>query len=255
MKKNKKQRIDWFSEDPIVVWKTVREGTELKVFPNNYLNKDTAKLLIRELLLKELKLSRDEMLSINYRFLSNYKLGGTRKFFDNNITDLLIYCFPEFKFHPWEVTKSQPHMWEDENIRSGFIRWVAEKENIDLTNIKDISRFSAIMIQNYGGSKALKYGNGLFELIKPVISPEIKEWQVFKVNKWDKDKAIKAVKWLIEEQLKWSYQDVYEKLTAKVFYKNNLGGLLSKFCHNSPYEAFNLAYPNVFDSLKNEKPF
>lgn len=247
---SKHQRTNWVDFDPIFVWKVVRDQGDLKVFPNNYLTKDICKTLVRELLLNELNMSREEILNVKQDLLSKYKLGGVRKLFDCKIYELLNYCFPEFDIHPWELTKMHPHLWEDEGIRSEFVLWVAKKENIDITNMDDLSKFSAKMIIDYGGSKPLKYAGGLYELIKPVIDPNFKEWQIFIVSRWDKDKVVEAVKWLIEDELKWDLDTVYNKLTAKVFYENDLGGLLSKYCHNSPFEAFNLAYPNTLSSLK-----
>ena len=51
---------------------------KIKVFPNNYLDKDICKELIRTLVIDELHLSRKEILEINFKILAKYKLGRTR---------------------------------------------------------------------------------------------------------------------------------------------------------------------------------
>lgn len=250
MAKNKK--INYLSMDPVEVWHLVRSGN-LKTFPNHFLDKEISKILVRQLVLFELNMNREDILNLDQEFFSSYKLGNVRHFFDCKVYNIVSYCFPELEIMPWEMKKSPAGMWKDENMRNSFVKYVAKKENIDLTNVEDLKRFSAIMIQKYSSSKPLVYAGGLFELIKPVIPDNIKEWQIFKVPKWDKEKAITAVKWLIEDKLKWNHEQIYNNLSASVFYKYDLGGLLSKFCNNSPLKAISLAYPE-YANLKN-KPF
>lgn len=249
------KKFDWSKMDSIDVWKAVRTG-ELKVFPNNYLNKNNCKELIRYLVLDELKLSRDEILKINWKFLSNYQLGGTRKFLWGKIYKALNFCFPEYDIKPWEVTKATPGIWKDPKIRTNFIIWICKKENLNLSNIDDIRKISADLINKYGGSRALREAGGLYELIYPAVDNKLnlKEWQLIKVNFWNKEKTISAVHWLIEEKLKWSHDEVVNNLSASIFYKNDLGGMLSKFCNNSPLCALQIAYPGEYTYLKNIKP-
>lgn len=244
----------WNLMDPIEVWRIVQEGIELKKFPNNYLDQKTCKILVRHLLLNDLKLTREEILTVDDNLLSSYQLGGVRKFFDCKLYKLLMYCFPEFEINEWEVKKASPKIWEDINIRNKHVRYVAKLENIDLTNMNDIKRLSARLFQEkYKGSKALIYAGGLYPLIKPVIPAEIKEWQLFKVSKWDDKKAKEAVEWLLKK-LNWKSEDeIASKLSASIFYKNNLGGLLGKFFDNSPQKAIRICYPNL--KLKNTNPF
>ena len=46
------KKVDWNLLKPIDVWYAVRTG-EIKVFPNNYLDKDICKELIRTLVIDE----------------------------------------------------------------------------------------------------------------------------------------------------------------------------------------------------------
>ena len=93
-------------------------------------------------------------------------------------------------------------------------------------------------------------------MLKPAVDKNLDfhEWDTIKVGAWSKEKVIIAVRWLIEEKLKWSYEEVYNNISASIFYKNNLGGMLSKFCNNSPLIALQIAYPGKYTSLKNKKP-
>lgn len=252
--KKRYNKVNWNSMDPVEVWRIVRKGKRLKVFPNGYLNQDICKVLVRELLLNELKMNREKILTVNNSFLAKYHLGGVRKFFDSKIYKLLIFSFPELEINEWEVKKTSPDIWKDSEIRNKYVRYIAKKENINLSEISDLKKFSTKMImQKYKGSKAIAHAGGLFELIKPVIPEHIKEWEIFKVSKWDLEKAKEALNWLIHKRLKWSEEDIYNNLSASIFYSNNLGGLLCKFCNNSPLQAIQIIYPNI-KKLKNERP-
>lgn len=58
--------------------------------------------------------------------------------------------------------------------------------------------------------------------------------------------CIPIIKYLIEERLKWTRDDVCKYLTRKTFHQNALGGMLSHYFDDSPYEALDTAYPGVF---------
>lgn len=249
------KKVNWNLLNPVDVWNAVRTG-ELKVFPNNYLNKDICKELIRTLVIDELHLSRKEILKLNFKFLAKYKLGGTRKFLPGGIYGAINFCFPELKIKEWELPSVANGFWDKEKNRTRFVKWVAKKENLNLSKMSDIRKFYSDLFISYGGSRALKHAGSLYNLLKPAVSKNLDfhEWNLIKVNSWNESKTIEAVHWLIEEKLKWSHEEVYNKLSASVFYKNDLGGMLSKFCNNSPLKALQIAYPGEYDSLKNTKP-
>ncbi|MBR5227391.1 MAG: DUF4046 domain-containing protein [Clostridia bacterium] len=249
MKRYKKR--DYSKLTTIDVYNLVCEGT-LKVFPNNYLDKEKARKLVRHVILDKLHMSRKEICEqVNLPFLSKYKLGGVKNLFEGQAYNILSYSFSEMEIKPWELSKVHPDFWKSQDNQKMFMQWLVNKENIDTTNVEEIRKINAKLVYKYAGSKPLVFSGGLFNLIKLVTGDSIKEWELVKINKWDEQKAIEAVKWMIEEKLKWSDEEIYEKLQAKTFYENNLGGLLSKFCNHSPYTAINLAYPGKFERLKN----
>ena len=58
--------------------------------------------------------------------------------------------------------------------------------------------------------------------------------------------AREATIWLIEEKLKWSDDDIKEKLSANIFEKNSLGGMLAILFNDNSYFAIENAYPGKF---------
>lgn len=246
---NKQTRIDITGLTDIEVYLAVRDGS-LKRFPCGFLSKSTCKKILRWLCLDELKMTRQEICNLKQSFLFSNSLAGFRKIFNYNMISIIQYSFPELDIKCWETAKVPDRFWNDKENQREFIEWMAKKENIDLTRLEDVSKITSSMLSQYGASKARIVAGGTFELISSATVNRFQEWEILKIDIWTEEKAITAIKWLIEEKLKWSDEQVKAQLTASVFRKNHLGGLLKNYCGNSPIKAINIAYPEKFKSLK-----
>lgn len=248
----KRKTIDTLELSEVEVYLLVRSG-KIQKFPNGFLDKSTCKEILRWLCLDYYHMDRESICQLNISFLLNNSLSSFRRIFGNNMYHLICYTFPELDIREWETTKVQNNFWHDKEHQKEFIEWIAEKENLSLNDIHDVSKINSEMIGRYGGSKARKIVGGTYELVSSATGNRFQEWEVFKVDNWTEEKAAKAVKWLIEDKLKWSDEQIKESLTANVFYRNNLGGMLKNYCGNSPIKALEVAYPGRFDSLKHSK--
>ena len=252
--KSKAKKIDTTFLTPLEVYSLVVNG-DLKKFPNGYITKESMKEILRQVILEKLHMSREEIChTISYPYLRKYKLGGTRRAFNSSIFSLITYCFPEFDIRYWELNKVEDGFWEKEKNRKEFMIWLAEKEGIYLNSIHDLTKINAKLIQKYGGSKAIKYGGGVYELIKLVAEVDVKEWQVIKMPVWTEEKVRNAVKWLVEERLKWTKEQVVDGISANVFYDNDLGGMLKRYCNHSPLRALQIAYLGEYTKVRNSRP-
>lgn len=247
-----KVRVDVEGLSPLEVYQLVLDGT-LRRFPYGYVSAPNMKEILRYVVLEKLSMSREDICkNLSYVFLRKYKLGGSRLAFDASIFKLITYCFPEFDIRYWELNKVEDAFWEKEENRKEFMLWVAEKENIHLDSLADLRKFDVELIQKYGGNRARKFA-GMYNLITLVAEIDVKEWQVIKMPVWNEEKAKASVKWLIEEKLRWTKKQVENNLSSKVFYDNDLGGMLKNYCNNSPIKALRLAYSNEKFKLKNSK--
>lgn len=250
---NSKKTIDTTNLSDVAVYLLVINGT-LSRFPNGFLNKDSCKRILRWLCLDNYHMTREEICNLRQEFLFQNSISGFRKIFGYNMFVIIHYSFPELDIKHWETAKVPDNFWKDQKNQKDFIEWMAKKENLNLNKLEDVSKITADMIDKYGASKARRVAGGTFELISSATGNKFQEWEILKMDVWNEEKAIKAVKWLIEEKLKWSDKQVQAQLTASVFQKNHLSGLLKNYCNNSPIKALNLAYPNKFKSLKYSKP-
>lgn len=226
---------------------------EFKKFPNNFLNKTSCKNILRYICIDMYHMSRTEICHVNQDFLFKNYVGGFRKIFNYDVFSLVQYSFPELDIKRWEASKVSANFWQDEENQKDFILWIAQKENLDLNKLEDVSKINSRMIIQYGGSRARRSAGGTFELISTVTGDTYKEWEVLKIDTWTETKAITAIKWLIEDVLCWSDEQVVNQLTSTTFRSNHLGGLLKNYCNNSPIAAINLAYPGKFKTLRHAK--
>ena len=98
------------------------------------------------------------------------------------------------------------------------------------------------------GMLQIVFNNSPYEAINSAYPGKYKPWQFEYVpnSYWTLEKGIEATKWLIEEKLKWTGEEVSGKLTHKSFFENGLSGMLMLVFNCSPYEAINSAYPGKY---------
>ena len=240
------KKIDYDKMRPIDVYKLVAAG-KLKKFPNNYLDKDIIREIVRHMILKVYGYSRQDMIEkVDHKFFQDIYLGGARKFFEMKDYLMISYCFPEWDIMPWEYNKKvHNNFWLKKDNQKAFILWIAKKEGIKLKSKQDFLKITAQMINKYGGSKAMKNAGGVYNLLDSVYPGRYKEWEITKVNYWNKEKAIYAIKWLIEERLHLTKEQTCN-IKVQDFMDNDLDGMLQNVCNHSVIYALNLAYPETF---------
>lgn len=94
---------------------------------------------------------------------------------------------------------------------------------------------------------------GLWHLLDAAFPDRYLPWQLPKArsNLWKDMLGIwgpRAVRWLVEEKLKLSIEEVPKKLRLQQFRENGLGGL-AKACSNRLFVLVDLGYPGVFRPL------
>lgn len=92
------------------------------------------------------------------------------------------------------------------------------------------------------------FSDGVFKAIDFIYPNEIKEWELAWTprNYWNVNTGRQAVKWMIEEKLKWDEDDIKDKLTISTFEQYRLFGMLEMVFDNNAYKAINTTYPGKF---------
>jgi hypothetical protein len=117
-----------------------------------------------------------------------------------------------------------------------------------------INNLKTPTIRKYKLAGMLKYVyyHQMVDLIKDSY-PEYSIYEFKNLGKfWCRDGVINlehcigATKWLLEEKLKWSEDDIKEKFNGKVLSKNGFSGLLKWGWNGETYRMLEICYPNKF---------
>jgi len=103
------------------------------------------------------------------------------------------------------------------------------------------------------------YDDSPYEALEAAYPGEYHRWELKVVPKgsWTQENGVKATRWLIEEKLKWSREEVCANLDIYTFIDNNLDTMLNYCFSYSPHEALEATYPSVYKpwELKNVPRF
>lgn len=177
----------------------------------------------------------------------------------------IMDAFPELNFKPWEFNKAPMRIWQGEQGKENGIvatKWLfEEKLKWSMDEIKEKASTKVFKEYRLGGMLANVYDDSLWKCLDTVYPEEFVPWEIgYHMNKncWTQETAIIATKWLFEDKLKWTQEEIMKNIGADVFRKNGLGGLLHSCYKNSPFDAFISAYPNLmieFDMPNKPKGF
>src|SRR5699024_1415139 len=143
---------------------------------------------------------------------------------------------------------------ESDNYAPLITRYLIEDIlNWDDKDIREKLRKQTFRDNKLATMLSTKYKNSPYMAItKAFPEKEFKPWELSNApnNYWKglmgKKNASKAVKWLIEEELKWSTNEVREKINYETFSNYNLAGMLAKAFNNNMFDAIDYTYPDTF---------
>ncbi|MFT5875940.1 MAG: hypothetical protein ACI8WT_004940 [Clostridium sp.] len=90
------------------------------------------------------------------------------------------------------------------------------------------------------------YNGSFFNAINSAYPNKFNQWELSTNcphNYWTLERGIEATKWLIEEKLKWSENDIKKFIRVSTFTTNGLGGMFGIVYDASPFKAINALYP------------
>lgn len=238
---------------PVDAYKVVLFGRFNKILPRGFWEGDLglakARVIIKWLIEENLELSEEELKDqFSFEFLCNYKLRSMlRIVFSNSVFNVIDNSYPR-KFKPWEFRKVPMHFWTKETGIEA-VRWLIE-ERYRFDDEEVLKYFNYELFRNNGLHNMLKYvfDYSPYKALNSAYPNKYKAWQFQQSPRhcWDSDaNCIEAIKWLIEDRLKFSDYEIKTKLSTRLFKENGLGGMMARF-NNSPFSAVNLAYPNRF---------
>ena len=222
---------------------------ELPCVSNSFWNLKTAKEATIWLIEEKLKWNDDdikEKLSANI-FEKNSLGGMLAILFNDNSYFAIENAYPG-KFKPWELSGTPKYFWNMETAREATIWLIEEKLKWSDDDIRHRLSKSIFRKNSLGGMLAVLFNDSPYRAIENAYPGKFKPWEVARVSKkfWNVETAKEATIWLIEEKLKWSDEDIKQKLSAKIFIQNSFTSILNDLFNGSPYLIIENAYPGKF---------
>ena len=212
---------------------------ELPSVPKKNWNVKTAREATIWLIEEKLKWSDEDVrrnLSKN-TFKENSLRGMLNLLFNGSPYLAIENAYPG-KFKAWEFAKVPKNFWNLKTASEATIWLIEEKlkwsdedvrRNLSKNTFKENS-LSGMLDVLFNGSPYLAIDNAYPGKFKP--------WELPSVPKkfWNLETAKEATIWLIEEKLKWSDEDVKEKLTLNTFKENSLKSMLNYLFNIDPHQ-------------------
>ncbi len=236
---------------PIEIYKLLLTY-QIKKVPDGFWSKENSILCGKYLIEEVLEWSKEDIknkaLTIVFQ---KYKLSRPLKeLFNNKIYDYINAIYPD-QFIVEEIHgKKLKHHWKSkENIVKATKWLVEEKLHYNDNDIKNKLMFKDF--KNYGLYSMMISNNlSVWDVINLTYPNKFKEWEL-KGSKLNEEIAIKAIKWMIEEELQWNDEQIKQKLNRNIFIEHGLKKILNHF--GSLIKVLDLAYPKKFTraNLKN----
>ena len=212
---------------------------EFSKVPNNFWNLKTAKEVTIWLIEEKLKWDDEDLkqnLSAN-TFKENSLACMLNLLFNGSPYLAIENAYPR-KFKAWEFSKTSKKFWNLKTAREATI-WLIE-EKLKWSNEDAKKKLTRnIFIQNsLGGMITILFNNSPYLAIENAYPGKFKAWKFAKVSNhfWNLKTAKEATIWLIEEKLKWSDEDVKQKLSLNTFKQYSLTGMLNYLFNIDPHQ-------------------
>ena len=253
MKKYTKEEL--YKIDAVDVYKMVLKGNVIKTFPRGFWQQPEAKQnaakCTRYLIEKLLNYNDEDIKNkLSVIVFKSNKLGGMINMcFDNSPYNAINNAYPN-RFKEWEFGTVPRGYWNDKENAIKCVKWlIEEKLKLDDEEIKEKLSNNLFRDNNLSSMLLYCFNGSIYEAINTVYPNKFKEWgfKYTPMGFWDnKENGIKAARWLIEEKLKLDDEELKEQLSANLFIKNGLNGMLQYCFNSSPYEVIDMLYPNKF---------
>ena len=203
---------------------------ELPSVPKKNWNVKTAREATIWLIEEKLKWSDEDVrrnLSQN-TFKENSLRGMLDVLFNGSPYFAIENAYPG-KFKAWEFAKVPKNFWNMETAKEATMWLIEEKLKWSDEDVRRNLSQNTFKENSLRGMLDVLFNGSPYLAIDNAYPGKFKPWELPSVPKkfWNLETAKEATIWLIEEKLKWSDEDVKEKLTLNTFKENSLKSMLN----------------------------
>ena len=142
----------------------------------------------------------------------------------------------EISRFPYGIWKGKEVKYECREVIHYFIEELLQCKKEEIPQKATYSEFKKYKLC---GMLQHVFNHSPYEAINFAYPGKFKRWEFgnFSRHNWNRDLAAEAMKWLIEDKLKLSYNDAIEGLSEDVIYRYGLGHIFNKFHHRDVKRA------------------
>jgi len=222
---------------------------ELHYAPNKFWTEETGIQATRWLVEEKLKWTENDIKEklMKQVFCDNELGGMLRILYGNSVWRAVNQSYPS-KFKEWELQTTHNNFW-NETTGIKATKWlIEEKLKWTETDIKEKITYKIFCNNGLGGMLFGVYHGSPWQAINAAYPNQFKEWEMpmAPLKFWNEETGIRAVKWVIEEELKWTDYEIKKYLRIQTFSEYGFATMIYKLFNNDLYRILNTAYPGRF---------
>ncbi|EEM80251.1 DUF4046 domain-containing protein [Bacillus thuringiensis] len=234
------------------IYQEILDGKRRRFPPNTWSDdqdNNLARRVIKYLIENVLKWDEKKIISDwKEKLIIKYKLGGLLSVKYNGSPYAMINdVYPDY-FKEWVFKMTPKNYWTKETALEALKWTIEEKEK--LTDNELLEVYSCYWLSNHKlNSPCRIFWKGIpYIMINELYPNRFKEWEFKKTrsNSWTRKKALKALKWVIEEKEQMDNQQIRIKISVLWLAQKGLRTPLERYWNDSPFNFINELYPGLF---------
>ncbi|MGA5662836.1 DUF4046 domain-containing protein [Bacillus bombysepticus] len=234
------------------IYQEILEGKRRRFPPNTWSDdqdNNLAKRVIKYLIENVLKWDEKKIVSDwKEKLIIKYKLGGLLSVKYNGspyemINDVYPDCFKEWVF------KMTPKNYWTKATALEALKWtIEEKEKLTDNELLEVYNVHWLSSHKLNSPCRIFWKGIPYIMINELYPNRFKEWEFKKTrsNSWTRKKALKALKWVIEEKEQMDNRQIRIKISVLWLAQKGLRTPLERYWNDSPFNFINELYPCRF---------
>ncbi|PEF43413.1 hypothetical protein CON22_26045 [Bacillus cereus] len=145
------------------------------------------------------------------------------------------------RFKEWEFNSAPNKFWtKDKSLKA--LKWIIEeKEKLSDEQLRKIYTRKWLIIHGLQTPLNKLWKNSPYAMLRELYPGKFKEWELNRVppNFWTKEKALEALKWIIEEKENLTDEQLRKVYTRKWLINHGLRTPLERYWHGSIFKMLN----------------
>ena len=208
-----------------------------------------AKRVIKYLIEKVLKWNKKQIVS-NWKekLIIQYKLGGLLSVkYTGSPYAMINDAYPDY-FKEWEFKMTPLNYWTKPKALEALKWTIEEKEKLSDNKLLEVYGIQWLSNHKLNSPCRIFWKGIPYSMINELYPGRFNQWEFKKTrsNWWTKQKALKVLKWLIEEREKMDDQEIKIKISVLWLAQKGLRTPLERYWNDSPFSFINELYPGRF---------